>query len=99
MARETVQDLQTDDNKLHRLFRQFSSESKAISISTVALVIATLSLLMAWMAVYDAIHAKARVDVVLQSNVELSKEVRLLQYKIDLYNAHLEAEGETEHEP
>ena len=94
MARDTVQDLQTDDNRLHRLFRQFSSESKAVSISTVALIIATLSLLMAWMAVYDAIHAKTQVDVVLESNADLKKEVRLLQMKVDRYEAKLEVQGD-----
>ncbi len=62
-----AEDLQAENNRFHRLFRQFSSESKAVSIATVALVVAALSLLMAWMAVYDAIHAKIQVETELEA--------------------------------
>lgn len=89
-----AQDLQADVNRITRLFERFSSESKAVSIAAVALVVSVLALLMAWMSVYDAIHAKAEVAVVLESNADLKKEVRLLQFKIDLYDADLRAEGE-----
>ena len=87
-----VQDLQVENNRINRLFERFSSESRAVSIATVALIISALSLLMAWMSVYDAIHAKTQVDVVLESNANLKREVRLLQNKIDRYNAKLEAQ-------
>ena len=89
-----VQDLQPDDNRLNRLFQKFSNESKAVSIACVSLVIATLALLMAWMAVYDAIHAKTQVVVVLESNADLKKEIRLLQYKMDRYEAGLHVKGD-----
>ena len=84
-----VQELQADDNRLNRLFEKFSSEAKAVSISTVALVVSALALLMSWMAVYDAIHAKTQIEVVLESNADLKKEVRILQNKIDRYQANL----------
>ena len=88
------QDLQAKDNRLHRLFEKFSNESKTISIASVSLIIAILALLMSWMAVYDAIHAKVQVTVMLESNAELKKEVRLLQMKVDHLNAKLDVEGE-----
>ena len=89
-----AQDLQAENNRLNRLFEKFSSEAKAVSIATVALVISALALLMAWMAVYDAIHANAQVDVMLESNAAKIKEIRLLQMKIDRYEAKLEAQGD-----
>lgn len=96
MAQETVQDLQADKNALHRLFQKFSIESTAVSISGISLVIAALALLMAFMAVYDAMHAKIQIDVVLESNADLKKEVRLLEYKVDLLKATVEARGNTD---
>lgn len=89
-----VQDLKEKDNRLHRLFEKFSNESKTISIASVSVIISVLALLMSWMAVYDAIHAKVQVDVMLVSNTELKKEVRLLQNKIDRYQANLHAQGD-----
>ena len=87
-----VEELQPERNHLNRLFKRFSQESKAVSIATIAMVIAVLSLLMAWMAVYDAIHAKTQVEVMLESNADLKKEVRILQLKIDLYDANLRSD-------
>ena len=87
-----VQDLQAENNRINRLFERFSSESRAVSIATVALIVAALSLLMAWMSVYDAIHAKAQVELTLESNANIKREVRLLQQKIDRYEAKLNAE-------
>jgi len=89
-----AQDLQEKDNRLHRLFERFSNESKTISIASVSLVISVLALLMAWMSVYDAIHAKTQVEIMLESNADLKKEVRILQNKIDRYNAELHAQGD-----
>lgn len=87
-------DLQEKDNRLHRLFEKFSNESKTISIASVSMIISVLALLMSWMAVYDAIHAKVQVDVMLESNAELKKEVRLLQMKVDRYEANLSVQGD-----
>jgi len=66
-----VQDLQAEDNRLHRLFEKFSSEARTISIASVALIISVLSLLMAWMAVYDASNAVAKVNYELQETQRL----------------------------
>ena len=38
-----------------------------VAIAGIALVVSALALLMAWMSVYDAIHAKTQVEVVLES--------------------------------
>jgi len=92
-----AQDLQAEDNRFYRLFRQFSSESKAVSISSISLVISALALLMAWMAVYDAIHVKAQLQAdersITQSYEQLEREYRLLQLKVDDQRAALIAAG------
>ena len=82
-------DLQDDINRFDRLFKKFSSESKIVSIAMIALIVSALSLLMSWMAVYDAVHVKIQQSVVLESNAELKKEIRLLQMKMDRYGAEL----------
>ena len=82
-----AEDLQAENNRFHRLFRQFSSESKAVSIATVALVVAALSLLMAWMAVYDAIHAKIQVEYEL---VETRQEILILKNQMRLTDVYLQ---------
>ena len=79
------------DNTRYRLFEKFSKESTGITIAGISLVVAVLSLLMAWMAVYDSTHVKIQQQVVLESNVELKREIRLLQNKIDRYEANLHA--------
>ena len=86
-----VSDLQAENNRINRLFERFSSESRAVSIATVALIISALALLMAWMSVYDAIHAKTQIEVVLESNATLKMEIRLLQQKVDTFNAKINA--------
>ncbi len=83
-----VKDLQ--DNAQYRLFRELIGESKAVTIASVALIVAALSLLMAWMAVHDSIHVKIQQQVVLESNLDLKKEIRLLQMKVDRYEAKLD---------
>jgi len=86
-----VSDLQAEDNRLNRLFQKFSSESKAVTIASVSLIVCALALLMAWMAVYDSTHVKIQQQMVLESNLELKKEIRILQNKIDRYEADLQA--------
>ena len=92
-----AQDLQAENNRLNRLFEKFSSEAKAVSIATVALVISALALLMAWMAVYDAIHVQADVDAMERSSAqaykEMEREYRLLQLKVDEHRAAMMAAG------
>jgi len=72
-------ELQADTNRLNRLFQKFSQESKAVSIAIVSLVIAALSLLMAWLAVYDATTAKVTVEIQNQQIQDLEDEFRLLE--------------------
>ena len=90
-------DLQADDNKTYRLLQRFSSESKALTIAAVSLIVAILSLLMAWMAVYDAIQVKATLSAQeqfsAQSYKELEREYRLLQLKVDEHRAAMMAAG------
>jgi len=61
-------ELQADENRYHRLFKQFSSESKAVTIASVALIAALLCLLIAWSALNSATHAKAMVEYELQAS-------------------------------
>jgi len=91
------QDLQKENNRLYRLFEKFSSEAKAISIATVALVVSTLALLMAFMAVYDALHVKATLTADERSSAvayrQMEREYRLLQLKVDEHRAAMMAAG------
>ncbi len=84
-------DLQSATNLLNRVLDKIKAESKSFSASILAVIIAVLALLMSWMAVYDSTHAKIQMQVVLESNVILVKEIRVLQNKIDRYEANLHA--------
>lgn len=87
-------DLQVDDNRLHRLFERFSSEARLVSITTVALIISALSLLMAFMAFDAAKDAKIQVEyqdtniAKLRENYE--KEILQLENQITLYLYHVQ---------
>jgi len=61
-------ELQAEENRLHRLFKQFSSESQAVTIASVALIASLLCLLIAWSALNSATHAKAKVEYELQAS-------------------------------
>jgi len=63
-------ELQAEENRIHRLFKQFSSESKAVIIASVALIAALLCLLMSWLALMTAMNADAKVDYELQASRE-----------------------------
>ncbi len=76
-------DLQADDNRLHRLFRQFSKESSAIAISSIALVVSVLFAIMAVIAMRDANQAMAKAENWQQMYKETEKECRLAQLEID----------------
>jgi len=80
-------ELQADENRYHRLFKQFSSESKAVTIASVALIAALLCLLMAWSALNSATHAKAMVEYELQATrnelTALKNEVRLSELYVE----------------
>lgn len=85
------------DNTRYRLFEKFSTESKAITIAAVALIVSVLALLMSWMAVYDAIQAKSTIEAderySAESYRQLEREYRLLQLKVDEHRAAMMAHG------
>ena len=82
-----AQDLHAEDNRLNRLFKKFSSESKAVSIASIALIVSCLALLMAWMAVYDAKHAKIQVEYELK---ETHAELTATKNMMTLHNVYLQ---------
>lgn len=79
-------DLQVEDNRLHRLFKQFSSESRAVSIATIALIITVLALLMSFMALDAATNAKIQVEYELQATRE---ELFILKNQLRLTDVYL----------
>lgn len=85
-----IPDLQAENNQINRLFSKYSSEGKIAVIAMTALIAAMLSLLMSWMAIHDAIHVKIQLEVVLESNADLKKEIRLSQMKFDRQEAKLD---------
>jgi len=80
-------ELQADENRLYRLFKQFSGESKAVTIASVALITALLCLLIAWSALNSATHAKAMVEYELGATraemTALKNEVRLSELYVE----------------
>lgn len=78
----------------YRYLEKFNFLPKLIVLASVAMIISMLALMMAWMAVYDSTHVKIQQQVVLESNAELKKEIRLLQNKIDRYEANQHARGD-----
>jgi hypothetical protein len=61
------------------------------------MIVAILSLMMSWMAVYDALHAKATIETderySAESYRQLEREYRLLQLKVDEHRAAMMAHG------
>ena len=97
MDQQKVQDLQADSNKLHRLFHKFSNESRAISISTVALIVSLLALLMAYMAVHSSNVALAKIDYELQATrseiTELKGQLALTDVYLQRVHVIIESNG------
>ena len=56
-------EIQSEKNQFYRLIRQFHSETKAIIVASVSMVVAILSLLMAWIAVDSAKTAELRSEM------------------------------------
>ena len=77
-----VADLQTDTNQNYRLFEKFHTESKAVVLSLVAAIVATLSVLMAWMAVFVAMEANSTVDMQNQRLEEMRDMIATQDVKI-----------------
>lgn len=81
------------DNAKYRLWKEFIGESKAVTIASVSLIVAVLSLLMAWMATYDAIHARADNAQQAIHIEQLSDDVATYRFQISLLHADLRAKG------
>lgn len=75
-------DIQADKNQFYRLLKQFHDESKAVTISGLALIVAVLGLLMAWMAVDDATEARAEVRMQNQRIDELTLRIETQDAKL-----------------
>ena len=82
-----VTDLQSQDNKLHRLFEKFSNESKTVTIASIAMIVSLLSLLMVWMAVSDAKEAKVRAEYQEAHIEELSDKIEVMKVYITQHKA------------
>ena len=89
-----VSELQAENNRLHRLFQQFSAESKALTIASVALIITVLALLMSFMALDAAKDAKIHVEYqdtdIAEIRENYEKEILQLENKITLYLYHVQ---------
>lgn len=86
-----VNELQADFNRLDRLFSKFSSEHKAVTISSVSLIIATLSLLMAWMAASDAKEANIRSQMQTEHIQDLKGDIDVYRIRAAKLDAWLKA--------
>lgn len=88
-----VTDLQVDTNRLDRLFARFTDQSRAVTISSVALIVSLLSLLMAWMAVNDAKTAEIRVALQDRHITSLEGDIDVYRIRAAKLNAYLAARG------
>ena len=92
-----VQDLQAENNRINRLFERFSSEARLVSIATVALIVSALSLLMAFMALDAAEHAKIQVEYELaatrQELLILKNQLRMTDVYLQQNHMKMEAIG------
>ncbi len=76
--------LQADINQLDRLAKKYSTEAKAVTLAIVAVVAASLSLLLAAFALNDAKEARARAE-------QQDKYITDLKESVDYWRAHVEA--------
>lgn len=92
-----VSDLQAEDNRFHRLFEKFSTESKALTIAFVALIVTVLALLMSFMALNAAKDAKIQVEYELtatrQELLILKNQLRLTDVYLQQNHMKMEAIG------
>jgi len=84
-------ELQADNNKTYRLLRQFSSEAKALTIASVALIVTVLALLMAFMALNDAKHAKRKAEYQDSHIEELRQDIAVYRIRAAKLDAWLKA--------
>ncbi len=88
-----VTELQVQDNKLHRLFEKFSRESQAVTVASVSMIVALLSLLMAWMAVDAAKTAQAVVEAQDRYIEELATKTSIKSNRLSRLEAYLKSKG------
>lgn len=90
-------EIQADYKRWIRAIKEFGQERTIITIASISLVVSILALLMAWMAVYDAIQAKSTIEAderySSESYRQLEREYRLLQLKVDEHRAAMMAHG------
>ena len=98
-----VKDLQADNNRSYRLFEKFSSESTAVAISGIALVVSAVFAIIAVLAMHSANEASATAETWQIMYKETDRECRLAQNDIDdfriaLFKAGIEVQhtGETD---
>ena len=93
-----VHELEAETNRLDRLFTRFTDQSKAVSISSVALIVSLLALLMAWMAVDDAKTAALRSEMQAQTIAGLEDDIDVYRIRAAKMNAWLSANGVPTHQ-
>lgn len=86
-------ELQADINHISRLFHKFSTESKAVAIASVSLIATALALLMAFMALNDAKHARLSVEYQNRVIDEVQADNRVLRIRAAKMDAWLKAKG------
>jgi len=78
-------ELDPKKNKDYRLHREFSQQTKLVIIATVAAIVASLALLMSWMAANNAMEAKIRAEYQDEKIAVLTEELAVAQiYTRDL---------------
>ena len=80
-------DLRPEANVLQRLFERFRDESNAVAIAKVSVVVALLSLLMAFMALDNAKDAKMRAEYQDLHIEELSDKIGVMEVYITNHKA------------
>lgn len=78
-------------NQTYRLLEKFSSESKALTIASVSLIVTVLALLMAFMALNDAKHAKIQAQYQDAHIEELREDIAVYRIRAAKLDAWLKA--------
>jgi len=85
--------LQPEINQFNRLLTRFTSESKTIVIASISLVVTVLSLLIAFMALDDAKHARIQAEFLKTQNSEMRDEIEVYRIRSAKLDAWLKAKG------
>ena len=76
-----VDDLRAE-NTVFRLFRKFTREAQLLALSSIAIVVACLSLLLAFMALDNAKDAKLRAEYQDKYIEDLSDKIGVLEVRV-----------------